>query len=458
VLQTMMALDPAKRYPSAQAAIEDLERVLRRHTMTTTIVSAGAGEKGKRSAPAVSPTASPLPPVPVEPHPVEKVLGLDLLKAPMQEARRLADQLADPQEVAALLDQWSREGLFRRKLLGRQARVRRVQTQNIYFYTLRVLYETREPERLVEEPDYKAAPIPREKALDRWALELPSPKGFADEPGGTVRLPGSTRVISCSPCQGVGRLPCPRCKGGGRVVVARSSPGAGASGRGARRAAATTVSGGVKAAAAPAAGAAGGQAEALTAGATALVPCPDCQGTGGLKCEQCDGVGRLMQHKTVKWQRRATELKDNDDLPRVDEQWLHRVCKARDVYRERQQGGFRPEWSLVPGLDELVKSAEKRLDQNTRVAMSEVSIAFIPVTEIVFDLGDVRQKPSLKPAAQRGQSPPAADAGLYRWHIYGFERRLPKDWRFLNWDRVAALILAGVVVLLIILIVLLVLL
>jgi len=260
-----------------------------------------------------------------------------------------------------------------------------------------------------------------------------------------VRLPGSTRVISCSPCQGVGRLPCPRCKGGGRVVVARSSPGAGASGRGARRAAATTVSGGVKAAAAPAAGAAGGQAEALTAGATALVPCPDCQGTGGLKCEQCDGVGRLMQHKTVKWQRRATELKDNDDLPRVDEQWLHRVCKARDVYRERQQGGFRPEWSLVPGLDELVKSAEKRLDQNTRVAMSEVSIAFIPVTEIVFDLGDVRQKPSLKPAAQRGQSPPAADAGLYRWHIYGFERRLPKDWRFLNWDRVAALILAGVV-------------
>jgi eukaryotic-like serine/threonine-protein kinase len=449
ILQTMLALDPAKRYPSAQAAIEDLDRVLRRHTMTTTIIPSGA-EAGKASAgrPPLAAPAPPLPPpVPVEPHPVEKALGLDLLKAPMQEARRLADQLADPQEIAALLDQWSREGLFRRKLLGRQARLRRVQSQNVYFYTLRVLYETREPERLVEEPDRKATPIPREKVQDRWTLELPAPKGFVDEPGGTVRLPGSTRVLTCGPCQGVGQTTCARCKGAGRVVVARSpSPQAAqgaAPGGGVAQAVTATAARGAKA-----------PVEAA-AGATALVPCPECQGTGGLKCQQCDGVGRLVQHKTTQWRRRPVALETNDDLPRVDEQWLHKVCQARDVYRERHTGGFRPEWSLVPGLAEVVKEAEKRLDADTKVAMSELSITFIPVTEIVFDLGDVRQKPPpAQPAAGKGKgapkapAKPAVEAGLYRWHIYGFERRLPKDWRFLNWDRVTTMILVAVAVVL----------
>lgn len=47
---------------------------------------------------------------------MEKVLGLDLLKAPMQEARRLADQLADPLEIAVLLDQWSARNMFRTRM------------------------------------------------------------------------------------------------------------------------------------------------------------------------------------------------------------------------------------------------------------------------------------------------------------------------------------------------------
>ncbi|HWQ12374.1 MAG TPA: hypothetical protein VNL77_06215, partial [Roseiflexaceae bacterium] len=139
----------------------------------------------------------------------------------------------------------------------------------------------------------------------------------------------------------------------------------------------------------------------------------------------------------------AAQLQTNDDLPRVDEQWLHRVCKAREVYRERHKGGFRPEWQLVPGLGGLVKEAERRLDANTRVALSEVAIAFIPVTELVFDLGDVQ--PGLPPGQQaapgRGRPRRAEDSGLYRWYIYGFEKRLPKDWRFLNWDRVTAVAL-----------------
>jgi hypothetical protein len=461
-LQTMLALDPAKRYPSAQAAVDELDRVLRRHTMTTTIIPAAGAEpeKGKGGAAVLTrPVPQLSPPIPLEPHPVEKVLGLDLLKAPMQESRRLAEQLADPQEIALLLNQWSRDGLFRRKLLGRQASVRRVLTQNVYFYTLRVQYETREPEKVVEEPDYKAAPIPLERELDRWAVELPQPKGFQDESGGVVRLPGSVRIISCEGCKGVGRVVCPRCQGRQRVVVARSQPGAGR--RGALQA--TTGRGAHKADAplpAPVAAAgAGAQVDAGTA-ATALVPCPDCQGAGGLRCKQCDGVSRLVQHKTVQWRRRATQVGTNDDLPRVDEQWLQRACKPREIYKERQKGGFRPEWQIVPGLMELVKAAEKQLDPNTRVALSEVAISFIPVTEILFDLGELpppqpdasangKGKAKGKALAQR-----SAEAGLYRWHIYGFERRLPKDWRFLNWDRVAWAILGVALAILAILLVL----
>lgn len=441
VLQTMLAPDPAKRYPSAKAAVDELDRVLRRHTMTTTIISADA-EQGK-VAPGSAAAAALPPAVPQEPHPVETVLGLDLLKAPMQESRRLAEQLADQQEVALLLNQWSREGLFRRRMLGRQAGLRRVQTNNVYFYTLRVLFETREPEMVSEEPDYKALPAPLEREVDRWTLALPPPKGFAEEPGDTVRLPGSMRVISCEGCKGVGRVVCPHCQGRQRVVVSRTQGG-----RGAKLPASATAA---------AAGAATAEAAA-----TALVPCPECQGTGGLRCTRCDGVSRLVQHKTVRWHRRPAQVETSDDLPRVDEKWLHRACQSREVYKERHKGGFRPEWQVVPGLAELVKEAEKQLGPNTRVALSEVAISFIPVTEIVFDLGDVR--PAAPPEAPGGagkskgkgksrQRPP--DAGLYRWHIYGFERRLPKDWRFLNWDRVAWVVLSVALVVLAVLLILL---
>lgn len=211
IIQTMLALDPAKRYPSAQAAIEDLDRVLARHTSPTQVIGpaagqADAGRKAARPAPVVLPQSADL-------HPVEKALGPDLLKGPMQEARKRAEALCDTQEIAALLNRWSDEGFFRRKLLGRQAVFHRVTSTNIHFYTLRVLYETREPIKTVEEPDRKAQQVPLEQEQDRWSVELPALKGFIDEPGGTVRLPGSSRVIACEDCNGIGRTICPRCQG-----------------------------------------------------------------------------------------------------------------------------------------------------------------------------------------------------------------------------------------------------
>ena len=50
-------------------------------------------------------------------------------------------------------------------------------------------------------------------------------------------------------------------------------------------------------------------------------------------------------------------------------------------------------------------------------------------------------KKTAKPKGAKAKPARASDAGLYRWYIYGFEKQLPKDWRFLNWDRVLMLAL-----------------
>jgi hypothetical protein len=367
---------------------------------------------------------------------VEQVLGPDLLKAPMQEARRRAEELRDGQTIAALLDRWSQEGYFRRRPLGRQAALHRVSNANVYFYTLRVLYETREPIKTIEEPDHKALSAPLEKEEDRWSVELPAPKGFVEDPGGTIRLPGSTRVIACEKCAGVGRTVCPRCQGKQRIPAPAPTPPPAGKEKGPAVSAAQPRA----LAAAVAAPPAGANAK------PALIPCPDCAGAGGLPCQRCDGVGRLLQKKTTTWRRRPAALKDNDDLPRVDEQWLQRACRPVEVYREQHQGGFREEWRLVPALNELIGRARGAADEDSRVILSEVVLEFIPVTEIVFDLGDLPARPKVI-AKSNGKNPPApAEPDLYCWHIYGFEKRLPKDWRFLNWARVAATTLGGLLV------------
>jgi hypothetical protein len=439
VLQTMLALDPAKRYPSARAAIEQLDQVMTRHNGPTQVVGSGpsahmASPAATGYAPISAAAGTMVPSGPIEQHPVEKALGPDLIKGPMHKAQERAAALSDPRELAALLDQWSRSGPFRRKLLGRQAVFHRATSTNIYFYTLNVLYETRAQVRTVEEPDHSTQAVRIEKEQERWNVALPQPKGFVEEQGGTVTLPGSTRVLTCEVCNGPGRVACARCQGRARIMVQREPTKGGTTAKSDGAAAAT--------------------ASASVQATSALVPCPECSGVGSLECERCEGAGRLLQRKTTTWRRRPASLRANDDLPALDERWLHNTCKALPVYQEQQQGDIRPEWKLVPELAALITKAQNEAGADTRIALSEVSIAFIPITEIVFDLGETR--PPAPAPTKGGKAKPgrAADTGLYRWHIYGFERQLPKDWRFLNWDRVLMLIFLAVAVLLLVLVLL----
>ena len=434
VIATMCALDPTKRYATAVGAYEELVRVLQHHTGVTTVI----GAHGK---PAARAELAEIPPA-------EAVLGTDMRKAPLLEARALADDLADATTLAGLLNAWSAESPFRRPLMGRLARVRRVISTNVYFYDLRVLLETRGAERLVEAPDKPPTQIRLERALDRWDVDLGAPAVFQDEAGGTVKLPGSIQVVGCPVCNEIGRLPCKRCGGGGRVSVTRQPQAA--------TSAAPTLP--AKTGAKPAAS---GAVTALQA-ATAIVACPDCRGTGGVACAPCAGVGQLVRHRTMTWSRAAQSYRAHDDLPKLDEQWLAKTCAAREVYLERSTGGLRPEWAQVPALATAIASAEGQLNNDTRIALAELTVRFIPLAEIVFDLGGAgiaaAPPPAMPPPAPkktRGgkktsapvpppMTPQPDAAGLFRWHIYGFERKLPNDWRFLNWDRVLLLVAVAI--------------
>ncbi|NTU83447.1 MAG: serine/threonine protein kinase, partial [Chloroflexales bacterium] len=204
VIATLLALDPAGRYPSASAAVEDLRQIFRRHEVETQVVDGGARVAGK---------AVEFQSGGIEPNQVEAVLAPDLERAALERAHRRADELRDPLVVAGLLDAWAAQDRFRRRpLLGRLARLHKVCSRNVYFYRLRVLYERRTTPEDNEEPDREAQVFPLEPEVERWSVVLPPAESFADEAGGRLNLPGSTRVVVCKACMGKGATLCSRCQ------------------------------------------------------------------------------------------------------------------------------------------------------------------------------------------------------------------------------------------------------
>ncbi len=405
VLAVLLAVEPSRRYPTATAAADDLNRILTRHQTTTQVLS---------------PDSTPLAPAPVAceisgvaANAVEQLLGAELDSALIERAHRRADELGHPARVEDLLDAWAAQSFLRMPMLGRMARIQRIASRNVYFYQLRVLYEQRSALADDEEPDHSAEVFPFELELDRWAVNLPQVNDFGDQAGGKLRLPGSTRVIPCYDCHGRGLNTCPTCQGRQRVYVTKP--------------AAPTDSGG-RVAAQPGQNGAAADASAATRVAEPekiLVACSTCSGRGGISCERCEGIGRLVQHKSFRWSRRAHLFNAEDDLPVLDEGWLERSCKAEPVYAVRQVGGMRPEWMQLEPVAGLIRSVETQVNDQQRVVLSELRVLLLPVTEVVFDLG----------ALGKGE--------LYRLMIYGFEQVIPPDWRFFNWERVIGLAVIG---------------
>lgn len=420
VMLTMLAIDPVRRFPSARAAVDELDRIFSRHQMTTQIII------GTTPAPAPAPTGFQSSGITA--NDVETILGPDLIRAPVDRAHCRAKDLRDPAMITAILDDWSSQHRFglRRKHLGRLAHLHKITSTNVYFYRLRLLYEQRSLAEDDEEPDHSAQPFALTPEVDRWKIDLPPVTDFVEHPGARVILPGSTRVISCKPCEGRGSTPCPRCKGKQRILVTRpvafpvgtgatTTPATLTSGtNGSTRSANGRVHNSTTTAPTP-------PAPAASRTEQVLVPCPACAGRGGITCARCDGVGRLVQRKAFRWNRRTEIIEGQDDEAALDENWLHRTCKAEVIYHERQTGGFRPEWAMIETLAPILAQAQQESNADTHIILSEVTVSFIPVTDIVFDLGI------------------PGDSGLYKLAIYGFENMIPADWRFFNWERVTTI-------------------
>ncbi len=427
IIQTMLAIEPQKRFPTAGAAMEALDRAFARSGIVVderplSIID-GTAVRAINTAPSFQGIGL------VESE-VEQVLAADLLREPFERSHARAEELRDPLTLARIFDDWSKAGTrreFRKQHLGRIVNLREVRSRNVYFYQLEVLLETRTEPKEVEEPDANAPDLPVQKELNRWQVPLPPPSAFVDDPGRAEVIPGSERGVACPRCEGSGYELCPECKGSRRVLVARPAATAdGGDGVALRRqqdgpGQVMPNNRGEVAAQRPTA-----QVPVtvdLSASQTmqvkqVLVPCTTCGGMGRLKCDRCHGEGRLVQRRAFEWHRRAIKMSSYDDLPNLDENRLREEVELTKVYEERHFGGLKREWAAVPGLKGLIANIQKQVGGDTRVAMAAVTIMMIPYTEVRLDLG-------LDEVVIEGESEERrSDDRVHLVQIYGFENRL----------------------------------
>jgi len=381
IIRVLLAFDREHRYTSAGAAASDFEIALRRHFTQMYVVT------GDPAVP-VTTSRTQRQIVLIEPNEVEQALSGSLFREPLERALERARKLDDT-SIRQLLDQWSKTKRFYQPLLGRIAQIHDTKHQNVFFFSLRLLIEQRREAGLEEEPDSQQKQIPPQRELALWQIELPPPKEFQEHPGGRVIVPGSEQIVTCPSCKGQGVITCPTCQGQRRVTVPEQPVDQ--------------------------------QPKSNSADSPAVVrqrvvPCPACSGRGSLPCKRCESFGRLVQRKVMEWSRRVVKDSSQNDLPDVDEAWLHRTCKAELVYRNRVQR-IPPEWLQISEVKEMIELQQKQLDKDSQIVMAELQINFIPLTEIKLDLGN----PEVE----------------YRLAIYGFENLIPPDWRFLHWERIA---------------------
>ncbi len=426
IIQTMLAVEPQKRFPTAGAAMEALDRAFARSGIVVddqplTIVD-GTAVRAINTAPSFQGIGL------VESE-VEQVLAADLLREPFERSHARAEQLRDPLTLARLFDDWSRAGTwleFRKQHLGRIVNLREVRSRNVYFYQLEVLLETRTEPKDIEEPDADAPDFPVQKEMNRWQVPLPAPTAFVDDPGRAEIIPGSERVVACPRCEGSGYELCPECKGSRRVLVTRPVSADGGDGVAMRRqqdGPGQLVSNNRDNSSGQRPAGQSSSVVDLSAAQTAqvkqvLVPCTRCGGIGRLKCDRCHGEGRLVQRRAFEWSRRAVKLSSYDDLPNLDENRLREEIELTKVYEERHMGALKREWAAVPGLKGLIANIQKQVGGDTRVAMSAVTIMMIPYTEVRLDVG-------LNEVVIEGESEERrSDDRVHLVQIYGFENRL----------------------------------
>ena len=377
VFAKLLAQTPTDRYQTATAAMTDIDKIIAKHTAQTVVT--------------VPTSAANTPNVHTPLHPVESALAIDIDHDTVNDTLTFGQQTGTNEVIATVLSDWGTQGYWRRQLLGRLANIKSIQNRTIYHYTLQVIIETRLPPTLITsvERDEAYSEVSKPPTTDRWSINLPPAQITTSASAGQVIVPGSLRQITCPHCQN-GQQICPSCNG---QPLPRDNDD------------------------------------------TPAPICTRCQGKTYVTCGECRGNGQLYQQQRMDWRRQPTQFTAQDDTNYAEQQWISQYCTPRTVYRLQEHHGIRPEWKLLPKVENLIAQMTAYQNSDSRVVLSELTIAVIPMSEFVFDLGETGTW--LQPTT-------TTEPTQYRWAVFGFERILPPNRQFLDWQRIILIGLSGI--------------
>ncbi|MFD3165553.1 protein kinase [Herpetosiphon sp. NSE202] len=428
IIAKLLAVDPAQRYQTVAEASAALRRIFSEHPALTT--SEGSVSVQRHSiylAPSFRAEG-------LEPNAVEEYLGPQLKSEPIKRAHRRAAILSQPEHLVNLLEAWSMGERFRRRNLGRLATFYRIQSQNIYYYKLDVLYEHRGEAFIKQEADRERQPMSGEMELGVWDVKLPEFSDFVASEGLVDRIKGSEQVSQCGRCSTKGNILCQKCKGNGRVTITKTVE---------KMVDVTDAN--------------GNKVQTPTQVVENEVQtCSDCKGKGYLVCPDCQGIGMIVKRKAFNWQRIPLNWSIHDDLPDVDEGLLQ--AEAVEVCNYMLTN-IPKEWALIPKLDSLVEKAMAEVSKDKRIVLARLIVHMVPVTKLQFALGqqlddgdvvklyDTDNDADTPSVPVIVEEPGELPSDLFTLHLLGFkntiseeESRVFRDWaRIISWLGVAAL-------------------
>ncbi len=334
IIRRMLSPQPQLRYPTVAQATAALRGVLRPLL----------GDEAAGVTLAEAPTEASW----ME-NPLEIVLGDRIDADYLRRSRERSERLHAAEGIRRLLDAWSSGHPERRRQLGQAIRVEQVVSYNLYFYDLKVLYETRTVPQTRERPYSGSKLSSRHKEADRWQVDVPAPpEPFADAPVREVVLPQSEKSLQCPRCRGEKRTSCTRCAGRGTMEIKRT----------------------VKTAT-------GSHSEVQ------VVDCPECGGGALITCDRCDGTGGLLEQKVFNFSRRGRLWQNTDDLEGLPQRTIE--GRSEQVYMDAVDV-HDPVWHAVQPLHELFDEAAKLEQDDTRIVAAELTIRATPVTEVDYTL------------------------------------------------------------------------
>ncbi len=397
LLQRMLAESPAARPKTAGECAIMLRRALRQQIDRST-----TDMEESRWEPAAEWLANPLEAVltselkelSTTAAPEEQVYITEIVskfEEYLRKSRERADQIHRGDAIRRRLNRWSGQGFFRRNGIGKLIDFDQILSYNVYFYTLRALYETRTAPIVEVRPMSNADRRATGDIVDVWDVDVPETPDFSDVRPTRLLLPNSTNIITCPQCEGSAELTCPRCEGAGMLTRERTKR----------------------------------NADGSTVVDETSEQCPTCHTYGRVRCERCNGNGNLVEEAFFTWSRHASEFLNTDDIddllqPIVLQQHQIEVCTTPiNVY-----GGH---WHSVVPLDEILREAIAAIkDESTHLIAAELTIKGVPVTEVNYKLAD-------------------KDDTLY---LIGLDHEVVGGWSLLNPERIALVAVAALLVVL----------